>query len=124
MEFFTSADTEAESDLLQQRLTIRSLPDFCSAIEKVLQDQGQTGEIYCLWGQFEVHRQEINGGVRFTLPGCPNALAWTVTTSYPPAPEKISIHCTINRTSHEPDFIESIEYFVDAWRQGLEQVRW
>jgi hypothetical protein len=61
--------------------------------------------------------QRVRDGVRFTLPGCPNALAWTVTAE----PEGVLVHCTINRTEHDPDFIESIETFVEDWRTGLER---
>jgi hypothetical protein len=44
-------------------------------------------------------------------------LAWTVTAE----PEGVLVHCTINRTEHDPDFIESIETFVEDWRAGLER---
>lgn len=122
MEFFATADINLTSDQLQRRLTIKSLPDYCAAVDAVLVDHGSTGEIYCLWGQFLVNREPINGGVRFSMPGCPNALAWTITTGHPPVEDKLTVHCTINRTTHEPDFLESIAYFIDALSQGLE--RW
>ena len=121
MEFFAYAQREADAEWLQRTLTIGALPDWCGEIDTLLADHGDTGEIYCLWGQFRVHREAIRGGVRFTLPGCPNQLAWTITTGFPPAPEQITIHCTMARTEHEPDFVESTEAFVEAWRVGLEQ---
>jgi hypothetical protein len=58
--------------------------------------------------------------VRFTLPRCPNALAWTVTAGID-TPEPVVVHCTINRAEHDADFIESIRLFVDDWRIGLER---
>ncbi len=120
MEFFAIADVSVTEKILQERLTIDSLPKFCVSIETVIEKKGNRGLIFCLWGEFRVHREIINGGIRYTLPGCPNALAWTITTGYPPEPDKVVIHCTINRTEHEPELIESIETFVNDWKSGLE----
>jgi len=119
MEFFAIADRQITADDLQARLDISSLPSWCASISQVLSHDGDTGEIYCVWGQFIVHREQIRGGVRFTLPKCPNAFAWTVTTGLPPAPEKVVIHGTINRREHDADFIATLEQFVDDWRKGL-----
>jgi len=119
MEFFRTLSTELDSADMVRELTIDRLSRHCREIDKVLSHQGEQGEIYCLWGQFRVHRQPINGGVRFTLPGCPNALAWTVTTGLPPDPGATVIHCTINRQEHDPDFIDSIDLFLDALMDGL-----
>ena len=119
MEFFRELETAFDAEGLQSRLTIDNLPQHCVEIDKVLSSSGEQGEVYCLWGTFRVHRECINGGVRFTLPGCPNALAWTVTTGLPPQPHSTVIHCTINRRAHEPDFIESIGLFLDALAVGL-----
>jgi len=121
VEFFAIADVQTTSDALQA-LTVEKLAAYCSDIDKVLAvDSDDKGRVYCVWGEFAVERQVINGGIRFTLPGCPNALSWTITTGLPPEPQKVVIHCTINRTEHEDDFIESIQSFIDAWKLGLEQ---
>ena len=119
MEFFAVVPCRIEAAELQQRLTIGNLPRLCASIEKVLRDDPHHGEIYCLWGQFEVNRELIRGGVRFSLPGCPNALAWTVTVELPPDPAQIVFHCSINRQTHEADFIESLQAFVEDWRLGI-----
>ena len=115
MEFFAAIDTPLSQPQLQRALTVATLADHCEVIDRVLSHEGEEGEIYCLWGQFKVRREAINGGVRFTLPGCPNALAWTVTADG----GKGLVHCTINRAEHDADFIESIELFVDAWARGI-----
>jgi hypothetical protein len=39
---------------------------------------------------------------------CPNALAWTVTTGYPPARDKLVVHLTINRERKQDEFLEEI----------------
>jgi hypothetical protein len=120
VEFFaTAAAATTEADL-QRRLTIPALAEHCASIDRVLRADGDEGEIWCLWGQFLVHREPIRAGVRFTLPRCPNALAWTVTAGTD-TPEPVVVHCTINRSEHDPDFIESIRLFVDDWRIGLER---
>ena len=121
MEFFAIADCSVEPDRLTELLTIGNLPVLCDAIDSLLESRGERGRIYCLWGEFAVNREPINGGVRFTMPTCPNAMAWTITTGHPPAAGSVVIHCTIARTDHEDDFIESLEYWVEAWRRGLER---
>lgn len=123
MEFFATADIRASVAELQSRLTIGDLPHWCASVNEVFADKGSHGEIYCVWGQFTVNREPIRDGVRFTLPGCPNALQWTVTTGQPPAPDSVVVHLTINRTEHDPDFIDSNRQFVEDWRAGLE-TRW
>lgn len=120
MEFFAATEKIIDGDALQARLDIASLPTFCASITQVLSHEGNEGEIYCTWGLFFVRREPIRGGVRFTLPKCPNTLAWTITTGLPPAPEKIVVHLTIIRTEHDPEFVTSIEKFMEDWRHGLE----
>jgi hypothetical protein len=119
MEFFEIVDLATDQKTLKAQLTIKRLPDFCVSISKVVKSRGNKGQIYCLWGLFDIHREVINGGVRFTLPTCPNGLAWTITTGSPPAPEAVVIHLTINRTEHDPDFVDSIDEFVTNFKHGL-----
>ena len=119
MEFFAIVSRQTNADTLQARLDIASLPSRCASITRVLSHDGDTGEIDSVWGQFSVRRELIRGGVRFSLPNCPNALAWTITTGFPPAPDKIVIHCTINRREHDADFIATLGQFVEDWRLGL-----
>lgn len=120
MEFFATTLIPASAADLQRRLTISKLPNWCASIEQVLGDEKSSGEIYCVWGTFNVHREDVQGGVRFSLPGCPNAFQWTVTTGQEPEPLHTVIHATINRTEHDQDFIASIRQFVADWKTGLE----
>jgi hypothetical protein len=115
MEFYATAPVRLRAEDLQRHLRIDTLPQWCASIDKVLAHEGDRGSIYCVWGEFRVRREVIHDGVRFTLPGCPNALQWTVT-----AGSGVTVHCTINRSEHDPDFIESLEQFVAHWRLGLE----
>lgn len=120
MEFFAIADVNISAQELQ-KLNVAELDRYCAEIDRVLEIHSEdSAQVYCVWGEFTVQRQLINGGLRFSLPACPNALAWTLTTDLEPVPNKLVIHCTINRIDHEPEFIESIEVFIDAWKAGLE----
>ena len=64
-------------------------------------------------------RDEIMGGVRFSMLDCPNALAWTVTSGYPPARESVVIHLTINRERKQQEFVDEIHQFMDDLEMGL-----
>ena len=48
---------------------------------------------------------------------CPHALAWTNT--FDEARQNLIIHCTIDKTHPDPEFIESIHAFVSAWSDGM-----
>jgi len=123
MEFFATATVRTDVLELQRRLSISDFPRWCASVSEVFSDEGTRGEIYCVWGRFRVHREDIRDGVRFTLPGCPNALQWTVTTGQSPEPNKVVVHLTINRCEHAPDFVESNQQFVADWVSGL-QANW
>lgn len=119
MEFFRTLPLQTSAEALQADLTVPALPRLSEAFDSLLEDDGaDAGVVYCLWGEFRVRRQRINGGIRFSLPACPNALAWTFTTGHPPDPDAVVLHLTINRLEHDPDFVESLEFFADSW-QGL-----
>jgi hypothetical protein len=120
MEFFATTTIPASAEDLQHRLTIGELPHWCATIEKVLSDAKSSGEIFCVWGTFQVNREDMKNGVRFSLPDCPNALQWTLTTGHQPDPRQTVIHATINRTEQDQDFVDSIRQFVDDWKAGLE----
>ena len=121
MEFYGWADIRTNPERLQQCLSLARLPEFCAGISSLVKAVNELeGEVYCLWGHFPLRKENINGGVRYTMPTCPNALAWTITTGFPPRPDQVMVHCTIARTKHDPDFIASIEEFVALWVQGLE----
>lgn len=120
MEFFATADIHAAVADLQGRVSIARLAHWCASINQVLSDQGTTGEIYCIWGQFRVNLERIRDGVRFSLPDCPNALQWTLTMGRPPQPDQVVVHLTINRTEHDPEVVESMQQFVLDWKAGLE----
>jgi hypothetical protein len=120
MEFFANTIISATAEELQRRLTIGELSYWCASIEKVMSDAQSSGEIYCVWGTFIANRERMQNGVRFTLPDCPNALQWTVTTGHQPNPQHTVIHATINRTKQDQDFVDSLQQFVNDWKVGLE----
>jgi hypothetical protein len=117
MEFFSKSPHSYTAEQIQAEITGPRLAELCASIDRVLSwdETADAGEMYCLWGQFRVNRERLKRGVRFTLPGCPNALAWTITAE----PDGTVIHCTINQQQHDPDFLESIESFVADWSDGI-----
>ncbi len=119
MEFFAIAQIGLDEQAIQEQITVASMEDHCDTIA-VLEADGEMGEIDTVWGEFPVQRQKIRGGVRFVLLTCPNALAWTVTSGFPPAPDGIVVHGTINRTEQSDEFVSSVAEFIEAWRLGIE----
>lgn len=123
MEFLETTTIPASVTDLKNRLTIGMLAYWCNSIEKILGDFNTRGEIYCVWGVFDIQREELLHGVRFSLPGCPYAMQWTVTTGHNPNPLHTVIHLTTNRTEHESEFVDTIRQFMLDWKKGLES-RW
>lgn len=62
---------------------------------------------------------------RFQMSMFSACMAWTLTVaSQVPgasATPGVKVHCTINHSEQETELIETIEGFVDDWRQGLER---
>jgi hypothetical protein len=121
MEFFASLPGRVSAGELQDALQIGALPTLCGSIDSVLHCEADQGRIYCVWGEFDVARTPIQGGVRFILLNCINGVTWSLTTDLPPDPDAIVIHLTINRTQQDTDFVESLRQFAADWRQGMEQ---
>ncbi len=119
MEFFAIAQAGLDEQAIQEQITVESMEDYCDTIA-VLESDGEMGEIDTVWGGFPVQRQKIRGGVRFALLTCPNALTWTITSGFPPAPDGVVVHGTINRTEQSEEFAASVAEFIEDWRLGLE----
>ncbi len=120
MEFFRIIKLKTQDKTIQDELTIENL-EFISGEIFVIGDQNNTdADIGGIWGEFTLTRALINGGVRFALIECPNALTWTITTGFPPDPDAIVIHLTINRQQQKESFIEEIEEFLNDQKSCLE----
>lgn len=119
MEFFVTADIATHSENIQAYISLEKAEQFCESIV-VLEQTGDLARIGTDWGEFKLSRQEIMGGLRFALVDCPNALAWTITTGYPPHEDKTIIHLTINRTEKSHEFVQSVIEFGQEWKSGLE----
>ncbi|NEW80611.1 MAG: hypothetical protein GZ086_14580 [Gelidibacter sp.] len=118
MEFFRIIDKQATEEQLQEKISPQSIEEFTETmlfIESV--ENNFIG--LTLWGEFNISYDKINGGVRFALLDCPNALSWTITAGFPPEKNKIVLHCTINRTPKPLEFVEEIEEFLAEWEIGL-----
>jgi len=113
MEFFRTVNRKTNEENIQSSLTLKHLDRFSNEIFIIGDQNENEAFIGGVWGEFTLSRSTINGGLRFALTECPNALAWTITTGYPPDPESIIIHLTINRQEKNSDFLEEITEFLD-----------
>lgn len=120
MEFFAYAKARMSASDIQRHININNLPEWCASIDKVLSVQDEKGDIYCVWGELRVHRELIHDGVRFTLSNCKNGVQWTLCPN-PANPTEVMVHCTMNRPDQDPEFVESLETFVNNWCAGIEQ---
>jgi hypothetical protein len=121
MEFFRIIDKQATEVQLQTKIHPKSVEEFTESM-LFLESLETNFKGITLWGEFNISYDKINGGVRFALLDCPNALSWTITAGFPPEQDKIILHCTINRTQKPIEFIEEIEEFMDEWEEGLKRV--
>lgn len=108
----------SEADL-QRYIDVNNLPEWCASIEAVLSSQGSRGEVCTAWGEATIHRELINGGVRFSCPDSPHAMQWTITVDTASLGE-VLIHLTTNRAGHEAEELQRLEQFVSDWSAGLE----
>ena len=113
MEFFRIIETSTNESLIQELISLDHLEKVSNQIFSLSPPAKNEANIGGIWGEFTLTRSEIKGGLRFALLECPNALCWTITTGYPPAPDSIVLHLTINRQQKDPEFLEEIEEFLD-----------
>lgn len=118
MEFFRIINKQVSETIIQNSITPKTLEKFAASMFFIdAKNHDFIGGT--IWGEFLISYSKINGGVRFTLMSCPNALSWTITTGFPPEKNKIVLHCTINRMQKPAEFIEEINDFLDEWETGL-----
>lgn len=122
MEYFRMIKLKTTEQNLQNQLTLSNLDKISTEIFNLDEPGEKEANIGGIWGEFTLRRSEIKGGVRFSLVECPNALCWTITTGYPPDPESIIIHLTINRLEKKEEFIEEITDFLEDMSVNLNQV--
>jgi len=119
MEFFKIVDVQTNEEAIRKNLTLTNLEKMSTQLISLGDPDDRKSAIGSLWGEFTLSRDEIRGGLRFALIECPNALAWTVTTGFPPAPENIVLHLTINRNTQKEELIEEINEFLEDLKQSL-----
>ena len=119
MEFFRIINKQVSQDIIQDRITPKSISDFAETMIYISGNDDLFKGL-TLWGEFCISYNKINGGVRFTLTDCPYAFNWTITYGFKPESEKILLHCTINRNQIKDEFHKEINEFLDEWQEGLE----
>jgi hypothetical protein len=122
MEFFEFANIQTSEEEIRRKIIIDNLPAFCKEIEAVDADD-ETGRVIFFreWGRFHIQRDDIMGGVRFSVPDCPNALCWTVSTDHGPQAEEVTLHATFNRIGHDKGFIAATRALLVALKHGIKQ---
>lgn len=120
MEFFKIINVKTTADQLQKNIHFGNLDDLCESIF-IMDHTNNIASIGGIWEDFSLQKDLINGGLRFSLLECPNALTFTITTGYPPDPEQIVFHLTLNKTKLKPMFIDEIEDFIEDWKTGIEK---
>ncbi len=118
MEFYKIVNLKTDQDQIKKGINFDNLNDLCENIF-VMDCKDNLAEIGSMWGEFSLQKDNINGGLRFSLLECPNALAFTITTGFPPEPNKIVIHLTVNRLELKLEFIKEIEDLLNDWEIGL-----
>ena len=113
MEFFRTVDIHTTEQRIQEVIILEKLEEISNELILLNQIDDKSAAIGGIWGEFTLERSTINGGLRFALKQCPNALVWTITTGYPPATNSLVIHLTLNRLEKSADFIEEVEEFLD-----------
>jgi len=120
MEFFAYADAHMSATELQRYIRIQSLNEWCASIEKVLSHSAERGSIMLAWGEYAIHQEVIRDGIHFSLPGCDNAMQWTITAEPKIKGGLVTVHCTVNKTELESAYQAQLEKFVADWKLGLE----
>lgn len=118
MEYFRIIEVKTTEEKIQTQITPNNLEKFTESMF-FLEPSDKNFIGATLWGEFNISYDKIRGGVRFTLLDCPNALAWTITTGYPPKRDAVVLHGTINRTQKPDVFIEELQEFLDEWEAGI-----
>jgi len=119
MEWFAEAHVNLREADLQRQLGIDSLPQWCAGIEQVLSCKGDKGRVRCVFGEHNIHREMIRGGVRFTLPLSEHGLQWTVSAAAA-RPGVVRVHCSTHCRDHAADWIATLQGFLAGWTAGLE----
>jgi len=118
MEFFRIIDKKVSQELIKDSIQPKTIGNFTESM-LYLENHEENFIGLTLWGEFIISYDKINGGVRFTLIDCPNALSLTITTRLSEESEKIILHCTINQSNKPDVFVEEIQEFLDEWETGI-----
>ena len=120
MEFFAYADAHMSATDLQRYIRIQSLSEWCVSFEKVVFHSAERGVITLPWGEYSVHQEVIRDGIHFSLPGCGNAMQWTITAEPKVKGGLVTVHCTVNKSELESAYQAQLQKFVEDWKIGLE----
>ena len=115
-------DKQVKASEIQGFLTLENMDQFTNLLIPLEDVDANSIAIGGIWGEFTLLRNEIDGGVRFQLKECPNALTWTVTTGHPPSPNRVVIHLSINRLQKSQQFVDEIEEFLSDHAEQISSI--
>jgi len=117
MEFVRHATVEMTVADIQRNIIVANLPEWCASIVEVHTRDNNQGRMTCLSGDYVVHRELLNSGVRFSIPAAPYAIQWTLTSE---GDGTVLVHCTANAAEAPEPLQQALDCFVDNWLIGLE----
>jgi hypothetical protein len=117
MEFSRLVSVPMSAADIQRNVRVANLPAWCASIVAVHSQDSNQGRITCLSGDFVVHRELLNTGVRFSIPAGPHAIQWTITTE---GNDQVLVHCTLNTPDAPAQLHTALDTFVANWQAGLE----
>lgn len=117
MEFTQNATVEMSVADIQRHIRVANLPEWCASIVAVESKDNNQGRMTCLSGDYVVHRELLNSGVRFSIPAGPHAIQWTLTTD---GSGETLVHCTLNTPDAPEPLQQALDCFVTNWKKGLE----
>jgi hypothetical protein len=117
MEFSRHAAVQMSVAEIQRNVRVANLPEWCASIVEVHSKDSNQGRITCLSGEFVVHRELLNSGVRFSIPAGPHAIQWTITCHQDGG---VLVHCTLNTPDAPTELVQALDCFVSNWQSGLQ----
>ena len=120
MEFYAIANAHMSPTDLQRYIRIKNLPQWCASIENVSTHSAGRGTMCWAGDDNAVHQEVVLNGIHFNLPGSVDVMQWSITVEPDSRNGRVTIHCTVNQSELEPEYINQLQQFVEDWKTGLE----
>jgi hypothetical protein len=122
MEFFRTLNIALSPESIEENINLSNLESWSNNLFPIADVFSDSANIGGIWGEFTLELQKINGGLRFSLKECPNALTFTLTSGHPPNAEGMVVHLTVNRVTICSEFENEIIDFLDDMVEQISNV--